>query len=189
MSSRFIVAAIGSVALLWHPSESVRCGAEQPLSGASHGPNEPPFDQADKLVHRQRELGHQLVGILSNAKQPLRLRARSAELLARIHYLPAIPVLIRHIALVHPDKVVDSDDWTMLLPSVQALQRYGDAAVPSIVREFLKEEDRTRQLQLALAIAPKSRKTAVVYALGLSAHEGKHIPSESLNRFLQYMKE
>jgi hypothetical protein len=90
--------------------------------------------------------GERLIRVLKDSDQPLEERAAAARELGRLKYLPAIPVLLYHIALPYPPpKLRDTIEWTedpfddldRQGPCIDALKRYGRKAVLPTVRQYI----------------------------------------------------
>ena len=95
---------------------------------------------------------------------PLENRHEAARWLGKLHYLPAIPLLIKYVDTEGP-----SYDDGPTFPCSDALEMFGDAPVPAIVDAYLKAETQRRELCLFTAIAKSSRPVARTYAKGLAA--------------------
>lgn len=110
-------------------------------------------------------------------------RVYAAKVLGQMQYLPAIPVLIKHIRL--DDRTVtlisDSGDG---FASQEALVEYGDAAVPQIVDAYLNDTGRSLSLHFVSAMSSgRPREVASAYFLGLYAKHDKRITDKDFGYF------
>lgn len=123
---------------------------------------------AQELVQERALLGARLVGVVADKSQPYNERHRAGELLAKLHYLPAIDVLIQYVDLADPTYVSFETRWDLAFPLVGALAAFGDAAVPKIVDACAREENQERRILLAFAIQyGKTKAVAVRYIRGM----------------------
>lgn len=161
------------------------------VAGLAQGPQKaaapPEFDEANAALKAVDAVGPKLVTLLADEKQPASVRLEAATWLGRLRYTPAIPTLIRHIKLVNPDAVVsDGPEF----PCRDALQMFGDAAVPTLVDAFLEFKDRDQDLEFGLytAIHRKSRSAARIYAKGQAAQNPDPKFQKRVEYFLEEIK-
>ena len=153
------------------------------VHGSAQGPirpNVPPqvvvppeFAEVATLVTTVDEEGAKLITILIDVKRPKSVREDAARWLGKLRYTPAIPALIQHITLYDPDGPAEDGP---VFPCRDALQMYGDAAVPLLVDAYMKadyEPGTDRERCLVGAIARKSMPVAWTYAKGLAAENPK----------------
>ncbi len=131
----------------------------------------PEFVAAEKELKALDEVAAQLMKLLADEKRPrdvwlhpLENRHEAARWLGKLHYLPAIPLLIKYVDTQGP-----SYDDGPTYPCRDALEMFGDAAVPAIVDAYLKADTQRRELCLYTSIALNSQPVAWTYAKGLAA--------------------
>jgi hypothetical protein len=142
--------------------------------------------RAERLGEESDELGPRLLAVLDRETPPGELSAAQFEAargLAALRYPPAVPSLVRHIGMTTYDE--------LRMPIAELLPRYGDAAVPELVRAYLREgitfTDPAAGRQSAILITIREGKTAATartYALGLAA-EGDAATRERVDWFLE----
>ncbi len=156
-----------AVSVLWAQ------GIPNATSQKSGPPPLPEFAEAEQTLKAIDEVGPRLMKLLADEKRPkvirlypLENRHEAAIWLGKLRYQPAIPMLIQYIHTEGP-----AYDNGPTYPCSEALQMYGDAAVPSLVDAYMVVDnigtDRARCL--LSAIAHKSMPTAWTYAKGLAA--------------------
>ncbi len=141
----------------------------------------PEFAEAQATQKAIDGVGPKLVALLADENRPAALRLEAAIWLGRLRYTPAIPTLIRYIKLVNPEAVVsDGPEF----PCRDALQMFGDAAVPTLVDAFLEFKGRDQDLEFGLytAIHRKSRTAARTYAKGLATQN----PDPKFHKRVEY---
>jgi hypothetical protein len=87
---------------------------------------------ADALAARSDQMCGQLIGVLKDTLQDRDVRARAADLLARLRYRPAIPVLIEHVDLYAPRFLAGSAQRGQpeaINPCARALAAFGEMAI------------------------------------------------------------
>jgi hypothetical protein len=141
------------------------------------------FASAERLATEQEGLGARLEALLAGEHRDRRDRLRAAKALGALRYVPAIPTLIRHIEL--------RGRWSEVRfsPVGEALARYGDVAVPALVRSYLKEDvtfngSVRAHLILYTFREGKTVATARTYALGMAA-EGDAAMKERVEWFVE----
>ena len=130
----------------------------------------PEFVEAEQALKAVDAVGPRLMKLLADEKRPKEIRLyplenrhEAAIWLGKLHYHPAIPMLIQYVDTAGP-----SYDDGPTYPCRDALQMMGDAAVPAIVDAYLKADNQRLELCLYTAIASKSRPAARTYAKGLA---------------------
>jgi hypothetical protein len=152
------------------------------LRGANPEEYQSLFQKSERLASDRDVVCALLLVIMSDPQGQPASRLHAAELLARLHYSPAIPTLVREIDLVDPTHTSLHPEE---LPNVVALARFGDAAVPELVRAYLKGIASERESTILRAIRRgKTAATARTYALGLAA-EGDAATRERVDYFLE----
>ena len=149
-------------------------------------------DVINKAIKLSKEIdatGKRLINILSNKKIDVEKRIKAGLLLGELNYMPAIPALIKNINLTP----VNTDE-PAFPPLHMALAKYGEAAVPSIVRECLKNDSFVigggilrghSILPLYMAILKgKTVKTARIYALGIGVESEDQKMKEKTKLFI-----
>ncbi len=91
------------------------------------------IEAANKLADERERLGKLLTNFFKDSKQPAEQRIATALLLGEMQYFPAISILVKNIHL-QPSKTKKA----LPAPLSQALAHFGNAAVPAIVDECLK---------------------------------------------------
>ena len=131
----------------------------------------PEFVEAEQALKAVEAVGPRLMKLLADEKRPkefrehpLENRHEAALWLGKLHYHPAIPMLIQYVDTPGPS---EGDGPTY--PCRDALDMMGDAAVPAIVDAFMKADNQELEFCLYTAIASKSQPTARTYAKGLAA--------------------
>jgi hypothetical protein len=119
--------------------------------------------------------GRAILEQLENTKLSDKERASCARALGKLHYLPAIPKLLELMdsfieAVDDPSKragivgLVPSVDY----PCMSALTDYGELALPAVVEDFLKTDDKNRLLSIQILLDYKqNRKRNKIYLQGL----------------------
>lgn len=145
--------------------------------------------QAEWMIPRYYDkIGARLTATLANEKQPIHQRVRAAKLLGEMKYSPAIPTLICYVGLLDPEVTAISSDWSLGLPCLAALFQFRNAAVPKVVEAFLGEENASRRYRLYSTIASyHTRRTALIYAKGLAAHDETKVHPKRLKELLKYL--
>ena len=130
----------------------------------------PEFVEAEQTLKALDAVGPRLMKLLADEKRPKEIRLypqenrhEAAIWLGKLHYTPAIPMLIQYVETSGPEY---GDGPTY--PCRDALQMFGDAAVPALVDAYLKADSRRLELCLYTAIASKSQPAARTYAKGLA---------------------
>ncbi len=176
MNQRWSAVVCGATLLLLSLITVRFLGAQGTPRGLLSNPGPPPpplpeFVTAEKEMKALDEVGARLMKLLADEKRPkdvwlhpLENRHEAARWLGKLHYLPAIPLLIKYVDTEGP-----SYDDGPTFPCSDALEMFGDAAVPAIVDAYLKADTQRREYCLHTAIALKSRPVALIYATGLAA--------------------
>ena len=147
----------------------------------------PEFVDAEGVGKARDTVGPKLIAILADEKRPAEVRLEAAMLLGKLQYAPAIPTLIQFITMEKP--VVVARDGPEF-PCRDALQLFGDAAVPSLVDAFVavtgRGQDRLHCLYMAITL--KSRPAARTYAKGLATQNPDPEFQERIEYFLHLTK-
>lgn len=110
-------------------------------------------------------------------------RVYATKVLGQMKYLPAIPVLIKHIRFSDNSVTVISDSGNGFVAQ-EALGLYDHAAVPAIVNAYLDDTDRRLGLHFVNAIwAGRTGDVAKTCFLGLHAQHDKRITKEDFDYF------
>lgn len=159
--------------------------------GSAQGPPKvaalPEFAEAEAVLKSLDEVCPKLLRIIVDEKRPKSVRAHAARWLGKLRYVPAIPALIQNVELIDPDgPAEDGPDF----PCRDALQMFGDAAVPALVDAFMAVTGRgqDRENCLYMAITQKSRSTARTYAQGLAVQNTDAKFQKRIDYFLDKIK-
>lgn len=130
-------------------------------------------------------LGKEMLAILNDETQAPENRVQAARLLGEMRYLDAIPHLIRHRS-IRPRIIFDSGD---AFPVHTALAKFGDAAVPALIQDYLHEERSptwrsSKESYLGILKRGNALRAARVYAKGLLAEAGTHEKKHSIQKLV-----
>jgi hypothetical protein len=146
--------------------------------------------RASKLVEERDALGTELLAVLNNESAPDDQRAQAAELLGKLRYEPAIPMLIRYIDVM-PSVTLSGGP-----PAAMALRELGDAAIPRVIEAYLQETNdgsrRANRREYAFRIATggaRNVQTARLYVKGLAAETTTPDVKRRIEEFLRFRYE
>ena len=110
-------------------------------------------------------------------------RVYATKVLGQMKYLPAIPVLIKHIRFYDKTVTVVSGSENGFVAEV-ALGQFGHSAVPAIVNAYLDNSDRIlRSGYLSAIWEGRTGDVAKTYFIGLHAQHDKRITKEDFKYF------
>ena len=136
-------------------------------------------DYSVSLYSNYDKVGWYWMNVLDDENALNRRRVQASKILGHLKYLPAIPVLIKHIQLFESGKVYTENDEGYIVQ--HTLGQYGPAAVPSIIDSYLSETDSGRRSALSGAIhIGKTQRTAMTYAQGLHALHDNRVSDDKL---------
>jgi hypothetical protein len=127
-------------------------------------------EQAIKIRQEYEAHGKRLVDKLNDTTLTTRERSIAALDLAKLHYSPAIPSLIKHLDLKEDKAPATADDPARGYSCVQALSQFESDVIAPIIVQYVEEdsEDRRRLLSVVLlkATGRLHRADAIRYARG-----------------------
>ena len=148
-------------------------------------PPPPEFAEANAALKSLEDVGPKLIQILADENRPNSVRVQAAIWLGKLRYTPAIPTLIRYITMEMPNQVTsDGPEY----PCSDALELFGDAAVPALVDAYLKADNDRLELCLFTAISRKSQPAARTYAKGLAVQNPDPMFQVRVKRLLDDIK-
>lgn len=146
------------------------------------------FEESKRTVESIEVLGPRLTEVLDNPSARVSDRLNAARLCGRLKYLPAIPVLIKHIGLFDPLAITgDGPDYEC----ISSLVEYKEAAVPAVVDAFLSvsPDDQDREYFLLSVIsAGKPGTVALRYFQGLADENAGPVFDRKLVRLKTYLE-
>ena len=169
--------------------DSVPVAASQETEeGTKATPDDPATEQkilkdSAFVTEHYEEIGQYWMKLLDDDKALNKRRAYAAKVLGQVRYLPAIPVLIKHIRFMEFTGDVYSDGEDGLVVQ-QALGKYGNAAVPAIIDAYLDDpDDRKRSALKNTIYSGETQKVAMTYLYGLQAQHDKRLTDDQVQYF------
>ncbi len=179
--------------------KSVKRVKELVFRGEGERTDQEMFDLTDSMIQHSDEIGKYWMNVLDDEEGQTmqrvitpdkhrlfavnQRRVYAAKVLGQMKYLPAIPVLIKHIRL-HDMTVTLISDSGDGFASQEALVQYRDAAVPQIVDAYLNDTGRSLSSHFVSAISSgQPDVVASTYFLGLHAKHDRRITDKDFEYF------